>query len=172
MVEPTWHGAHGVRHFSARAHVIIIARNRKSREKSSQLAADPASGSPKIRCSTTPWQIPFCNFCSVVSHSLKETMSLALRCARALRPAGIQLRSLSLMDIHQGTGDRQGQLIRAQVKNHEGYVYVDIRRYWVPEDSAADDFQPTKKGISLNVDQFANLAAAIPQIREMIKEES
>eukprot|EP00117_Sycon_ciliatum_P020011 scpid82773/ scgid17954/ len=98
-------------------------------------------------------------------------MSLALRCARTLRPAGIQLRCASVIEIHRGTGDRSTGAVKAQVSKFDQnqQVYIDIRRYFQPEGES--DFKPTKKGVSLSVEQFENLARGIPQIREMIKEE-
>eukprot|EP00117_Sycon_ciliatum_P002568 scpid93639/ scgid7735/ len=101
-----------------------------------------------------------------LSSFLKTTMSLALRCARALRPAGIQLRCVCIMELHRGVD----QCLKVKVSKFDqnNQVYIDIRKFTMEE---KDDFVPTKKGISLSVEQFENLAQDIPRIQQMIKEE-
>lgn len=97
-------------------------------------------------------------------------MSVALlrNSSRLLRRSGVRM--VAIFDVHQGLGAGSHTMIRAQIKAFEGNVYIDLRKYFKPEDDpSVQDFLPTRKGITMNVDQFEAFVSSVERIRREIQ---
>merc|ERR1711909_103438 len=49
-----------------------------------------------------------------------------------------------------------------KIRNFQGETYVDIREYYM--DKLSWEVKPGQKGVSLNLEQYSNLKAILPQL--------
>ena len=56
--------------------------------------------------------------------------------------------------------------VQLALKQYKGKDYIDIRTYFLPENE--DKKIPTKKGITLNVNQLQELAKGLKKISEQL----
>eukprot|EP01016_Furgasonia_blochmanni_P018262 TRINITY_DN2079_c0_g1_i1.p1 TRINITY_DN2079_c0_g1~~TRINITY_DN2079_c0_g1_i1.p1 ORF type:complete len:167 (+),score=57.02 TRINITY_DN2079_c0_g1_i1:120-620(+) len=59
-----------------------------------------------------------------------------------------------------------GNKKRMSIRKFKGKLLIDFREFWQPD--GEDDLKPTKKGVSLNIDQWEKLKKFIPKIDEAI----
>jgi Transcriptional Coactivator p15 (PC4) len=69
--------------------------------------------------------------------------------------------------VHCWARNAAGEEIRASVSTFEGRRYDDLRIYWSDD---AGERHPTKKGVTIAVEQLAELEEAVRRLRAAVAE--
>lgn len=70
--------------------------------------------------------------------------------------------------VHVISRPREDEEIRATISTFKGARYVSLRIFWRPEGA---DFVPTKRGITISVEDLPELEAAVQALRDAVDEE-